>query len=210
MFRRFDFEGLPVLIREPAKTDAGAAPSLALFLHGSGERGVDGWSALRYGLPKFAYRPEVARIRIAVPQCPPAERWSACVDRLASLLDALGSKRTVVTGFSMGGRGAWVFARRHPERVVRLSPVAAHLPPETTAEQLAQSLPAVPTWVIHSAADARVPVTDSDAAVAALAAAGRRPRYTRYEGLSHGATCESIYSEAEYLAWLAAPRALLD
>jgi dienelactone hydrolase len=122
----------------------------------------------------------------------------------ACRLDALGSERAVITGFSMGGRDAWAFALRHPERVVCLSPVAAYLPPETTPERLAQNLPAVPTWVVHSDADTRVPVTDSDAAIAALTATGRRPRSTRYEGLSHGATCEAIYSDSEYLTWLAA------
>jgi predicted peptidase len=205
VFRRFDFEALPVLVREPEIAEAEIASPLVLFLHGSGERGVDAWSALRHGLPRFAARLEVAGIRIAVPQCPPGERWSEWVDPLASLLDALGSERAVVTGFSMGGRGAWAFAQRHPTRVFRLSPVAGRLPPETTAGELARALPPVPTWVLHSQGDERVPVADSDAAVAALAAIGRRPRYTRYEGLSHVATSETAYADAEYLAWLSAP-----
>lgn len=205
MFRRLDFEGLPVLVREPESPEAETVSPLVLFLHGSGERGVDGWSALRHGLPKFAGRREVARIRIAVPQCPPAERWSEWVDPLASLLDALGSERAVVTGFSMGGRGAWAFALRHSARVLRLSPVAARVPPETTAKELALALPPVPTWVMHSRDDERVPVSESDAAVAALAALGRRPRYTRYEGLSHGATSETAYADGEYLTWLSTP-----
>jgi predicted peptidase len=205
VFRRFDFEELPVLVLEPEIREAETISPLVLFLHGSGERGVDGWSALRHGLPRIAGRPEVALVRIAVPQCPPGERWSEWVDPLASLLDALGSERAVVTGFSMGGRGAWAFALRHSARVLRLSPVAARLPPETTASELALALPPVPTWVVHSRDDERVPVSESDAAFAALAAVGRPPRYTRYEGLSHTATSETAYADGEYLTWLSAP-----
>jgi hypothetical protein len=78
MFRRFDFEGSPVLVQEPEIRDPETASPLVLFLHGSGERGVDEWSALGHGLPAVAGRPEVARVRIAVPQCPP--RWA--LDRL--------------------------------------------------------------------------------------------------------------------------------
>jgi predicted peptidase len=204
VFRRFDFEGLPVLVQEPEPQPETVSP-LVLFLHGSGERGIDGWSALRYGLPEVAGRPEIARIRIAVPQCPPGDRWIDWLEPLASLVEVLGSERAVVTGFSMGGRGAWMFALRHPERILRLSPVAAHLPPGTTAEELAHALPSVPIWVIHGRDDERVPVSNADAAVAALAAVGRRPRYTRYKGLSHGATCTTAYADGEYLHWLSVP-----
>jgi predicted peptidase len=205
VFRRFDFDGLPVLVQEPEAQALGPASPLVLFLHGSGERGVDGWSALRYGLPHVAGRPEIARIRMAVPQCPPGERWVDWVEPLASLVDALGSERAVVTGFSMGGRGAWAFALHHPARVLRLSPIAARLPPATTAEELARALPPVPIWVIHGRDDERVPVSEADSAVAALAAIGRRPRYTRYEVLSHGATSETAYADGEYLRWLSVP-----
>jgi pimeloyl-ACP methyl ester carboxylesterase len=135
MFRRFEFEGFPVLLREPEMPETEAISPLVLFLHGSDDRGVDGWNALRHGLSKVVGRHEIAHIRIVVPQCPPATRWVEWVDPLASLLDALGSERAVVTGFSMGGRGAWAFALRHPTRVLRLSPVAAYLPPDITAKE---------------------------------------------------------------------------
>jgi predicted peptidase len=191
MFRRFDFEGSPVLVQEPEIRDPETASPLVLFLHGSGERGVDEWSALGHGLPAVAGRPEVARVRIAVPQCPP--RWA---------LDRLGRPPRVARRRARdcarrrhwvqhGGRGAWALALRHPALVLRLSPIAGRLPPETTADELARALPPVPTWVIHGRDDERVPVSESDAAVTALAAIGRRPRYTRYEGLSHGATSET-------------------
>jgi dipeptidyl aminopeptidase/acylaminoacyl peptidase len=58
---------------------------------------------------------------------------------------------------------------------------------------------------LHSHDDERVTVSDSDAVVAALAAVGRQPRYTRYEGLSHYATSEAAYGDGEYLNWLSAP-----
>src|SRR6188768_528936 len=189
MFRHFEFGGLPVLVRDNEACEQDATVPLVLFLHRSGERGSDGWNALRYGLPAVANRPEIARLRIVVPQCPLGDRWTEWMDSLASIVESFGSERAVVTGFSMGGHGAWTFALRHPERVLRVSPIAAPLPTGVSAEQLALALPAVPIWVMHSRDDERVPVSASDLAVTALSMNGRPPRYTRYEGLMHGATC---------------------
>ncbi len=174
-----------------------------LFLHGAGERGVDGSSALRYALPRVLEKPRPEKLRVVVPQCPPESRWGDHLDSLGGLADALRSETLAVAGFSMGAQGAWAFAARYPDRVRRLAPVAGRLPAGVSAAELASRLPDVPTWVIHGTLDERVPVAESDAIVAALNALGRRPIYTRHEGRGHEAACRRAYADGEYRAWLA-------
>ena len=205
MWTRLDFSALPTLVW---KDDAGGGGEAApvLFLHGMGERGTDGWGALRHGLPTVLSARRPQPMRVVVPQCPPDCRWGDRLEALVALLDALKIEKLTVAGFSMGGQGAWAFAAHHPDRVARLAPVAARLPAGMRATDLASRLPKVPTWVIHGARDESVPVTESDAVVAALRALGRPPTFTRYERLGHMPTCEKAYASDEYLAWLAGHR----
>jgi predicted peptidase len=202
MWRRLDFPRLPVLIWEDEASEQ--ASPLVLFLHGAGERGVDGSSVVRYALPAVLAKARPEKMRVVVPQCPPERRWSDQLEDLARLLDALKANTLTVAGFSMGGQGVWAFAARYPDRAARLAPVAGRLPVDTNATELASRLPDVPTWLIHGTHDERVPVAESDAIVAALNALGRRPIYSRREGLRHEATCRKAYADGEYRAWLAA------
>jgi predicted peptidase len=202
MWRRLDSSRLPVLLWEDE--NEGRTAPLVLFLHGAGERGVDGWSTVGYALPRVLERPRPEKMRVVVPQCPPGARWGDCLDDLERLLDVLKDDAVAVAGFSMGGQGAWAFAARYPDRVTRLAPVAGRLPADTSATELATRVPDVPTWVIHGGSDERVPAAESDAIVAALNALGRRPTYTRHEGIGHEATCRRAYKDNAYRAWLAA------
>lgn len=197
-WKRRDVSGLPVLLWETNQLLNGPA---ILFLHGVGERGVDGGSALRYGLPSVVPSTATAHARVVVPQCPPGSRWTDHLDDLARVVEATGAPATVA-GFSMGGEGVWAFAAAHPTFVARLAPVAARLPSGIAAGELAGSLPDLPTWVVHGAEDERVAVTESDAIVEALTARGRPPRYARFEGLGHVASCERAYGDEAYLRWL--------
>ena len=199
MWRLLDLPSPVLLWEAPGES---AAPAV-LFLHGAGERGRDGWSALRYGLPSLLTGPRREAMRVLVPQCPLGSRWSDHMDDVARWLDSLRIGAIAVTGFSMGGHGVWAFAVRFPDRVNRLAPVAARLPSGVGPMQLATSIPDVPIWVTHGARDERVPVAESDAIVAALTAHGRPPRYTRYADLDHARTCDAAYGDDVYRAWLA-------
>jgi predicted peptidase len=201
MWRRLDFPELPVLLWEDEASEQ-AAP-LVLFLHGAGERGVDGWSAARYALPRVLEQPRPEKMRVVVPQCPPERRWGDQLEDLARLLDALNVEALTVSGFSMGGQGVWAFAAQYPDRVTRLAPIAGRLPVGANATELAHRLPDVPTWVIHGGKDQRVPIADSDAVVAALGSLGRRPIYTRHDHLGHEAVCHGAYADSAYRTWLA-------
>jgi predicted peptidase len=179
-----------------------AAPTV-LFLHGAGERGTDGLSALRYGLPSLLTLPRREAMRVLVPQCPSGSRWTDHLDDVARGLDSLCIGAIALTGFSLGGQGVWAFAAQFPDRVNRLAPIAGRLPRGVEPMKLAASIPDVPIWVTHGARDDRVPVAESDAIVAALTAQGRRPTYTRYADLDHVRSCDAAYRDDAYRAWLA-------
>jgi dienelactone hydrolase len=146
-------------------------------------------------------------MRVVVPQCPAESRWTDHLDALSILAETAGAP-LALTGFSMGGQGVWAFAAKYPMLVERLAPIAARLPAGMSAEALADRLPDAPIWVVHGARDEKVPMTESEAIVAALDARGRRPVFTRYERLGHVATCDRVYSNPDFLAWLALGRAM--
>ena len=78
---------------------------------------------------------------------------------------AIDETRTLVTGFSMGGRGAWYFAARRPELFRAAIPISAS-PEEDAAEVDWQ----VPLLVIHSIADEVVAFEPVETTVRALKA----------------------------------------
>ncbi len=76
---------------------------------------------------------------------------------------AIDEKRTLVTGFSMGGRGAWYMAARHPNLFRAAIPISAR-PEENVAEVDWQ----VPLLVIHSVVDEVVPFEPVETTVRTL------------------------------------------
>jgi len=96
-------------------------------------------------------------------------------------------KRSVVTGFSMGGSGAWYFGATHPELFRAAIPMAA-LPVTTPVRTRAEAQAArkaleagtdwatpllrLPLYVIHSRADETVPIEPLEKAVQTLKGRG--------------------------------------
>lgn len=75
----------------------------------------------------------------------------------------IDESRTLVTGFSMGGRGAWYLAARHPDLFRAAIPMAA-VPEENAVEVDWQ----IPLLVIHSVADEVIPFEPVETTVRAL------------------------------------------
>lgn len=76
---------------------------------------------------------------------------------------AIDENRTLVTGFSMGGRGAWYLAARHPDLFSAAIPISAR--PEDNATEVDWQ---VPLLVIHSVADEVVAFEPVETTVRAL------------------------------------------
>jgi predicted peptidase len=119
----------------------------------------------------------------------PDESWATERSERAvlALLDevlakhAVDRSRILITGFSMGGRGTWYLAARHPDRFTAAI-VMATGPGQGSLEGLA----AMPIYVIHSPDDEVVPYEPVEELVVTLAARGYRMQMMRLPGASHG------------------------
>jgi predicted peptidase len=207
--------------------DAGASASAKerpaiLFLHGIGERGLGGDDlplVARWGLPKF--RGEGRRLLdssfpflVVAPQCPLDRSWcdQDVLDGLNNLLEqmtAIGQadpERIYLTGFSIGGVGAFCVALRWPTRFAAIASVCGAC---MTPEQLAQ-LSHLPLWIAYGEDDEIGYLTEgSRDIVARLSQFGRlveRPYRVGASGeiSAHAHTCDVAYAEPELYHWLLA------
>jgi predicted peptidase len=148
---------------------------------------------------------------IAAPQYPgkpPLEHWGQVVTR-GLLLDmirfvemeySIDSKRIYVTGISNGGVGTFAALTRHPKIFAAAVPVCGGGAPD-----LAEKFATVPIWVFHGAKDDVIPVGKSREMVAALRAAGGKPKYTEFPDAGHDIV-EQTYNNDELFEWLFAQK----
>ena len=96
----------------------GAGPNVVL-LHGLGDSSI-GWQFVEPGLIQAGYRVTVWDALGAGRSAKPASgnySIQAHVERLEEMLDALGIRKAVFVGHSLGGSEALLFAERNPNRV---------------------------------------------------------------------------------------------
>ena len=183
---------LPYRLVAPATVADGATYPLVVFLHGAGERGDDGVSALRH----FADRMATSSMRARYPcfilavQCPKEQRWvdadwsaatpptfadrpTPAMDAVIAALRATASSRPIdrsriyLTGLSMGGYGTWDLAARHPDWFAAAVPVCGGGDPATGPR-----FAGLPVRAVHGTKDGVVPPERTRAMVSAIRAAG--------------------------------------
>jgi predicted peptidase len=99
---------------------------------------------------------------------------------LIGILDEVSAKYSVdasriyLTGHSMGGRGVWYLAYKHPERFAAIAPMSGG----PTIVAWANRLKRVPIWVFHGAKDQLVPLSQSEDIVNAIKAEGGDVKFT--------------------------------
>ena len=221
----------------PPGYGTGARFPLVVFFHGSGERG-DGSRrelarVLAHGPPKLlAGGAELPAIVISPQLGEDPLRWSAAittpfVEHIVGAYD-VDPDRIYITGLSLGGEGAWVYARSHPDRVAAIAPVCG--PRSGTGYG---ALREVPIWAFHTGGEVVVPIQTSVdiltevTGVEPVFAAGRTgyfdgerwswrpgegapeagegPTFTVYPGTSHDAWTPA-YSNPDLWRWLFAQR----
>jgi predicted peptidase len=119
----------------------------------------------------------------------PDESWAterserAVLALLEHVIDehAIDRSRILVTGFSMGGRGTWYMATRHPDLFAGAIMMATG-PPREPVESLAST----PIYIIHSTDDEVVAYAPTEAAAVALAERGYPVQMMRLPGATHG------------------------
>jgi predicted peptidase len=174
---------------------------LLLFLHGIGESGTDLEKVKAYGPPKLFPQYGLDRFSLVAPQCPEGRFWdggllSSFVEKAIEKVNA-DVRRIYVTGFSMGGFGAWDLAAEIPERFAAVAIVSGGGNPSHAAIFLS-----LPVWLFHSAADEAVKVENSDGLFEALRSQNAPVTYTRYRDAAHVATCEQAYTSSILYDWL--------
>lgn len=218
---------------------------IVLFLHGSDERGNDNEAQIESGLARVIRIGERLSVKqfaefIAVfPQCRAdnfwigemAEQAVAALDQTVAEFKA-DSDRVSVTGFSLGGYGAWYLAARHPNKFAALVPIGGHIVPAFLSVPLvfpppikalvhpevlslyespnpylsvARAVGKTPVWIFHGGEDEQVPVDDARKMAKALKAAGARYQYTEYAGNGHF-VYEKVYTEKGVWTWLLSQR----
>ncbi len=204
----------------PETVEAGKTYPLILFLHGSGERGMDNAAQLKHGVnPILDGAKKLDQpVFLIAPQCPPDRWWSPInsetmqlseaekpndlLESLVALVDdtikksPVDAKRFYVTGISMGGFATWDLLGRIPRRIAAAIPVCGGGDPS-----LAGRFREVPIWAFHGEADPVVPVRTTREMIEFLEKAGGTPKATYYPQIQHESWVQT-YSDPELIRWM--------
>ena len=191
-----------------------------LFLHGSGERGDDPWSAAKHGPPKLlrgeglsarehlAARKLRQHFIVLSPSCPPKTWWDP--EGVLAVLDhVLASHpvdrgRVYLTGMSMGGYGTWALGTAHPDRFAAIAPICGggeFASAFMSSNHKRDALLSLGVWAFHGGKDPIVPAAESERMTAMLQHMGvKRVDLTIYPDAQHDSWTES-YANPELYDW---------
>jgi predicted peptidase len=158
---------------------------LVIVLHPGGQRTRYYGGDFMRRVVEPALRPLKA-IMIA-PDCSGRD-WAdaSCEQPVLTLIDRatrsynIDRKRVLVVGYSMGGRGTWHMAGKHPELFTAAIPMAA-----STRGMAVEQLGRQPTYVIHSREDEVVAFEPAEENAAALKKLKRDVEFEAVDELTH-------------------------
>ena len=93
---------------------------------------------------------------------------------------AIDPARILVTGYSMGGRGTWYMAGRHPDLFTAAIPMAARSEPDE-----ARNVGDMPVFIIHPREDEVVPFEPAERTAQEMEARGQNVSFLPLEGVGH-------------------------
>ncbi len=178
---------------------------LILSLHGIGERGSDLQRVKRDGLPRMLDGNNSFPFIVISPQCPATTEWyyHRTDTLLRKLLDEalvrypIDRRRIYVTGFSMGGIGAWDLGIRYPNRFAAIAPIASRGEDSWNVCSMAE----VPVWAFHGANDTTVPLSAAQTLVQRFINCGGEVMLTIYPNVGHDAWTRA-YGNPQLYQWL--------
>jgi predicted esterase len=118
----------------------------------------------------------------------------AMLDLEATL--SVDTTRRYVTGYSMGGFGAWNMICKWPELFAASVPMCGKGDVE-----FAQRIKDKPIWAFHGAQDINVPVSGSRDMIEAMKRVGGDPVYIEFPGRAHDIT-KDIREMPEWIEWM--------
>lgn len=197
-----------------AANPRGSAPGtggwpLVVFLNGKGECGTDGTRQTAVGFaPAVLQHPERWPCIVLFPQKPDQEtRWVDHEPMVLALIEQtrrefnVDASRIYLTGLSQGGAGTWAIAARNPGLFAAVAPVCGYGEPGAIGPALRD----MPVWAFHGERDDVVPPMQTRAMVAAIEAAGGKPRATYFPEANHN-SWDAAYRDAALPEWLLAQR----
>lgn len=197
--------------------DTSSVYPLVVFLHGSGERGTDNETQLKWGVLNFASDEVMKNYRpiVIAPQMNNNERWDNFSDELKfqetpsrpmsllrELIDQMvqtlpiDESRIYITGLSMGGYGTFDAVMRYPDLFAAAVPVCG-----AGDASRATVISHIPIWIFHGASDDVVPVTFAHDMLFALTDAGAKPGYTQYPLAGHFSWV-AAYDDDMLMPWM--------
>lgn len=184
-----------------------------LFLHGAGERGIDGEVQVKQGIGsaiRFKETEKKFPFIVVFPQCKTMSNWKAGgedANRALAILDEVQKdyktdpKRVYLTGLSMGGSGTWSLAAAHPDKWAAIVPICGGGEPE-----IVEKIKHIPCWYFVGDKDREALVQGNRALIESLKKAGGSPRYTEYPFVGHN-SWDSAYVTPELYPWLLSHKA---
>lgn len=186
-----------------------------LFLHGAGERGKDNHLQITAGLAPFVNaRKTTFPFIVIFPQCESTEArilegWQAGSPDGNRALKALedvekkynvDKKRVVLSGWSMGGYGAWSLGIAEAPRWSAVVPLAGGGDVTKVA-----AMKDVPVWAFHGAMDKLVKPESDKQMIEALKAAGGTATYTEFPDVGHY-LCDGVFGNDSVIQWMLDPK----
>jgi predicted peptidase len=173
---------------------------LIMYLHGGSLRGDDVEKLRTAGLPRLLEEDKSFPFVVVSPLCPAGEIWTD-TEMLIGILNEVYSKyrvdidRVYLTGHSMGGRGTWYLAYKHPERFAAIAPMSAI----STISVWTNKLKNVPVWAFHGAKDNVAPIEETKTLVARLKEDGGNVKFTELSDRDHFIL--DMYEDKQLYQW---------
>ncbi|MFV8370692.1 prolyl oligopeptidase family serine peptidase [Flavobacterium sp. LB2R40] len=175
---------------------------LIVFLHGSGEKGIDIEKVKAHGPFKYLKSNELDAYVLA-PQCPENEYWNEEVlYRLILKIQKennIDPNRIYLTGLSMGAWGAWNLAFAHPETFAALVPIAGYVDRIPMIENC--KIKAIPIRIFHGLLDDVVNVDYSITMYKKLKTCNTNVELTIFDDANHD-SWSRVYDNQEIYDWM--------
>jgi predicted peptidase len=189
-------------IAYPDGYPGGEAVPLVLALHYAGH----GTPYYGRGILEQLVQPALSDLGAVIlsPDCT-AQSWSDPQGEadvmmvLASVLNRqiIDDQKILVTGYSLGGNGAWHLAAHHPDRF-SAAVVMSGWPPENLESVDWR----VPIYVIHSRDDEFIPLEPTQSAVNNLVGKGAQTKLVIMDGITHFETYRYVKPLNAVIPWI--------